>query len=107
MFWSHEGFQTKAPNLHLCRNYLSQVMVAMGPKLIYLAISRGTLLVILKNKNGIDAFTVCMGKLPTLKVFRTLATSPNLLETAGECSGYITAILQTPVDLSSNESPGS
>lgn len=47
-----------------------------------------------------------MGKLPTLKVFRTLATSPNLLETAGECSGYVTAILQTPVDLSKNESPG-
>lgn len=80
-------------------------MVAMGPKLIYLATPSGTL--ILKNKNGIAAFIVCMGKLPTLKVFRTLATSPNLLETAGECSGYVTAILQTPVDLSRNESPGS
>lgn len=82
-------------------------MVAMGPKLIYLATPSGTLLVILKNKNGIAAFIVCMGKLPTLKVFRTLATSPNLLETAGECSGHVTAILQTPVDLSRNESAGS
>lgn len=36
------GISVKSTHLHLCRNYLSQVMVAMGPKLIYLATKRNS-----------------------------------------------------------------